>query len=638
MTAVFLKIFNMSMTSVLPIVAVILLRILFKKAPKWITCVLWAIVAIRLIVPITLESPFSVLPTAEPVKTSAQTSSPYMESGVELIDSVANKIIVSPQYHVTEEPSPASKGNFADRGENTVKTLSLIWIAGIAGFLIYGTVCYLRLRRTVSVSVKESRNVWICDEIDSPFIFGIIRPRIYLPSRLNLNGKMKEYVLKHEYAHLKRHDHWWKPLGFVILAVHWFNPLCWIAYILFGWDVELATDEKAITDMEKEDKVGYSKTLLSLSSPGNLINACPVAFAEIGVKKRVKNIIRYKKPAFALIATGVVCCCTLSGCFLTNPSDKIVENMDSDVIMIQHDESDESSEPATETEEIKADGSEIAEETEQAEIDQTESAQTVTELGTPAFQGDINGNGTDDFIYYTGNFETEDESGNVIWFLVIDDKVVYEDKMDMFTDFTVWNHDVDNDGSEELIIEMDPHVNSAPLTTYKILKQNGSSWTALQNSDEFGMKDDNGDPNNSFPIRVVLGNDLKTGEISIDGYDSKITFDLEEKYRKLAEIEEGNDIGAFAQKFLDRKLEAGYDIGKTADWGIWDIKPAKLDGQNCLIARQGLCGKETGKFDMYGTLDIYFDYDASGKIHIIKTVFNENDTNNNIEDENIIGE
>ena len=622
MTAVFLKIFNMSMTAILLIAAVILLRILFKKAPKWITCVLWAIVAIRLIVPITLESPFSVLPTAEPVKTSASTSSPYVESGVELIDSVANKIIESPQTHVTEDLAPASKNNSVNRVENTVKTVSIIWIAGILGFVIYGIVCYLRLKKTISASVKENSNVWICDEIDSPFIFGIIRPRIYLPSYLN--GEMKKYVLKHEYAHLKRHDHWWKPLGFALLAVHWFNPLCWIAYILFGWDVELATDEKAIMDMEKEDKVGYSKTLLSLSSPRNLISACPVAFAEIGVKNRVKNIISYKKPAFWLIATGIVCCCTLSGCFLTNPSEKTAE-----IAQAASDEEQEVN--AYETESVE----ETAQtEMEQAETEQPEIDQTATDLGTPAFQGDINGNGTDDFIFYT--YENDDEFGPVRWFLVIDEKVVYEDTMDIIGDFTVWNLDIDNEGSEELIIAMNPHVNGSPLTTYEVLKQNGASWTALQNSDEFGMTDYNGDPNNSFPIRVILGKDLKTGEISIDGNDQKITFDLEDNYRKLAVDEEGNDIGDFAQKFLDGKVEAGYEIGRTADWGIWDLKPAKLDGRNCLIARQGLCGKDTGKFDMYGTLDIYFDYDASGNINILKTVFNENNTDSSIEDDNII--
>ena len=365
----------------------------------------------------------------------------------------------------------------------------------------------------------------------------------------------------------------------------------------------MPADENAITDMEKED-------------------------AEIGVKKRVKNIISYKKPAFRLIATGVVCCCTLSGCFLTNPSEKAADTADPDVMTAQAG-ADEDSEITIDAEEVNVNGSESAEEPEQPET-----VQTAADLGTPAFQGDINGNGTDDFIFYT--YENDDEFGPVRWFLLIDDKVVYEDTMDIIGEFTVWNLDIDNEGSEELIIAMNPHVNGSPLTTYEVLKQNGSSWTALQNSDEFSMTDYNGDPNNSFPIRVILGKDLKTGEISIDGNDQKITFDLEDNYRKLAVDEEGNDIGDFAQKFLDGKVEAGYEIGRTADWGIWDLKPAKLDGRNCLIARQGLSGKDTGKFDMYGTLDIYFDYDATGNINILKTVFNENNTDSSIEDDNII--
>ena len=326
MTDLFLKAINMSLTAVFLILAVILLRLIFKKAPKWISCLLWAIVAIRLLVPFTLETSYSVMPTAEPVKTYAQTSEPYVESGVKVIDTAANKIIRKPENKKTEKATvkAAPQISPAKTSWKPVDLLSVIWISGIAVMLIYALISYLRLRKAVFAAVKISDRVWMCDEIDTPFILGIFNPRIYIPS--GLNGDARKYVLEHEYAHLARFDHLWKPLSFVVLAVHWFNPLCWVSYILFGRDVELACDEKAVEDMSKEDKVGYTKTLVNLSCPRKLISACPLAYAEIGVKKRVKSILNYKKPAFWLIAMALISSIALSGCFLTNKPAKTSES------------------------------------------------------------------------------------------------------------------------------------------------------------------------------------------------------------------------------------------------------------------------------------------------------------------------
>ena len=327
MTQIFLKMINMSLTAVFLILAVILLRLIFKKAPKWISCLLWAIVAIRLLVPFTLESPISVLPTAEPVKTYAQTSEPYLESGLKVLDTAANKIISKPvQQKKKATVKTAAKTtvpeNIAVKTWKPVDLIAIFWLSGTALLLIYSSISYLRLKKLVFAAVKTSGRVWICDEIDTPFILGIIRPRIYLPS--SLTEDERKYVLEHEYAHLARFDHIWKPLSFLILAVHWFNPMCWIAYVLFGRDVELACDEKAVKDMSKSDKLGYTTTLVNLSCP-KLISACPLAYAEIGVKKRVKSILNYKKPAFWLIAAALISSVALSGCFLTNKPAKTSE-------------------------------------------------------------------------------------------------------------------------------------------------------------------------------------------------------------------------------------------------------------------------------------------------------------------------
>ncbi len=237
-----------------------------------------------------------------------------------------------------------------------------------------------------------------------------------------------------------------------------------------------------------------------------------------------------------------------------------------------------------------------------------------------AFEGDIDGDGNKDRIMV----EPYGESGAGGWSLELNGSPIYEGKIDMATDFDVWNTDIDNDGEKEIIVNSYPHTNVLPLVNYVVLKNTGSEWKPLQNTDEFGMKDSNGNTSNYFPVKVILGEDKKTAVITIDGTDDKYTLDLEQNYKKLAKQEKDNFTGEFAEKFLDGKLEPGYAIGTVADWGLWDVKAAKLDGKNCLIARQGLCGADIGRFDMYGTLDIYFDYDDSGKINIIKTAFNKN--------------
>lgn len=723
MNEVFLKIFNMSMTAVLLIVAVILLRLLFKKAPKWISCLLWALVAVRLICPITFESPMSVLPTAEPVKTSIVTASPYVESGVTIVDSVANDILRRgnvndpSSYSHTQDPANPAKDTATPKTVIvTFNVAATVWIIGVMGFLIYGVVSYVRLRKTVAASVRLSDRVMLCDEIDQPFILGVVKPVIYLPS--DLDGKSQEYVLEHEKAHLARHDHWWKPLGFALLAVHWFNPLCWVAYILFGRDIELACDEKAVRDMDKTDKVGYMQTLLRMSVPGKLISACPVAFAEIGVKQRVKSILSYKKPAVWLIATGVVCCAAVTGCFLTNPTQKEAVISNSDVkIRESETEAEDKQTEEKQTDEsgpveitnddsgkavkfVTADGGVYSLSFKDEEIqpgntlsvtldngrvvvikllDENGSGDYTRQIETALksldaqnssdgktytlefsgeiadkeklidqvemivksmplqdedsdknvitydviFEGDIDGDGTKDKVL----LDKYDEYGAGAWYLELNGEDIDSGKFDMDTDVKFLSTgDINGDGKDEIIMFLEPHTNSLPYMKYLVLEKNGSVWKELQNSAEFGMTDDNGNPNNSFPVKVTVGDDRKTGIITIDGTDQKITFDLEKHYKKLYKQEKGNDLGDISKGYLDgTKYNSGDVIGGPADWGIWDIKlVVDKDNDYQLIARQGLCGKEGGKFDMYGTIDIYFGYDDNGKIVVDKAVFNEN--------------
>ena len=310
MSSIFLKFLNMSITASWLILAVILVRLLLKKAPKWIPCILWGLVAVRLICPFSLESVFSLIPSSETIPSNiALQNEPHINSGITVINEAVNPVI-------TESFAPA-----LDTSVNPLQVIipiaAAVWIAGIVIMLAYALVSYLKLKKTVSVCVPIKEGILSCDEVKAPFILGVLRPVIYVPS--SMQGETLDYVLRHETAHLQRRDHWWKPLGFLLLSVYWFNPLCWIAYILLCRDIEMACDEKVIRDMDKSDMAAYSQALLDCSFPRKRIAACPLAFGEAGVKERVKGVLNYKKPAFWIILIAVIACIVLAVCLMTDP-------------------------------------------------------------------------------------------------------------------------------------------------------------------------------------------------------------------------------------------------------------------------------------------------------------------------------
>lgn len=315
MGEIFLKLFNMSISASWLILAVILLRLLLKRAPKWLICMFWAIVAVRLICPFSLESSFSLIPSTETIPVQniyspdpAIADNPHyhhLQSGIPRLDNALTPVL-------TETKSGAVL-------RSNISLLAVLWIVGMTFILFHALVNYLRIRAMVREAVPLKDNVRLCDAVNSPFILGIVRPRIYLPS--DMDNEQIDYVLAHERAHLKRRDHWWKPLGYLLLAVYWFNPLVWAAYILLCRDIELACDEKVIKEMDVKEKKSYSEALVSCSMQRRMIMACPLAFGEVGVKERVKAVLNYKKPAFWLILTAIIACAAVAVCFLTNPKD-----------------------------------------------------------------------------------------------------------------------------------------------------------------------------------------------------------------------------------------------------------------------------------------------------------------------------
>jgi len=306
MDALFMKLLSMSLTAGWLILAVIVLRLFLKKAPRWLSCMLWAIVAVRLICPISFESPLSLMPDKDTIDSTVIRYTQALNSRYGSEDPLTD---TTPGLH-----APAS----AAGPQHTLTFIAAaIWITGLAILLGYAFISFLRLRGRMRESVPLQDNVRICDNVKSPFILGIFRPQIYLSSAAD--EKEIAYILAHEQAHLKRKDHWWKPLGYLLLAVYWFHPLVWVAYILLCRDIELACDEKVIKNMDMAGKKAYSNALVANSIPRKMVMACPLAFGEVGVKERVKTVLNYKKPAFWIVLTAIAVCMIVAACFLTNP-------------------------------------------------------------------------------------------------------------------------------------------------------------------------------------------------------------------------------------------------------------------------------------------------------------------------------
>lgn len=321
MSELFLKVFNMSITASWVVLAVLVLRLVFKKAPKWTRCLLWGIVALRLIFPFSIQSVFSLIPSAQTIPDTFITEPQFnVNTGITRVDSPVNGFLDDRYAEGVTAP--------AQSGKNITEIFGYIWIIGTIILLIFAVISYLSLMRQVRASVKYKDNIYICDDISSPFILGIIKPKIYIPS--GLSDIQKNHILAHEFSHIRRRDYLIKPLAFVLLSVYWFNPVLWFAYYLLCRDIELACDEKVLKSMSEDEIADYSQTLLDFSASKRIITVCPVAFGETGVKQRIKNALNYKKPAVIIITAAVIVSIIAAVCFLTDPSDKteINENID----------------------------------------------------------------------------------------------------------------------------------------------------------------------------------------------------------------------------------------------------------------------------------------------------------------------
>lgn len=351
MDDVFLKLVNLSISASWLILAVLVLRVVLKKAPKWVMPLLWGVVALRLVCLFSIESALSLIPSAEtiPSEIVTETREPVLYEQATL-DIVTNPTLPS----AAEVPVGVSR----QQAQVDFNIYSVLWLAGMAALLVHALVSAGKLKKKLATAILLRDNIYESEFVDSPFVFGVVKPNIYLP--MHMDEGTAAYVIAHEHAHLARRDHWWKVLGYLVLALHWFNPLVWVAYILFCRDIELACDEKVVKGLDGAARADYSQALLSCAAPKRAVAACPLAFGEGNIKMRVKSALHYKKPAFWVAAAAVLAVVIVAVCFLTNPrSDIDAETLlgtscgEITRISVKMEEADSGEEYRMSTEEIK---------------------------------------------------------------------------------------------------------------------------------------------------------------------------------------------------------------------------------------------------------------------------------------------
>ncbi len=621
MHKIFFEIVNNSLTTGFLIVAVIVLRMILKRAPKWSICLLWAMVGIRLVMPFEIESRFSLLPDMNllQVENSPNNSTDSLESeqkdgeGELYIQHQQNLYQNENQQIILQNQDDSNVAEIGKEADDKSFSMSRIqvafgaWLVGSFVLFFYAVLSFLKLKQKIAASIHLHDNIYLCDDIESPFVMGIFKPCIYLTSKIPKEAW--ESILKHEYAHIKRADHIWKLLGYALLAIYWFNPLSWIAYILFCKDMELACDEKATRGMDKNQRAAYCEALLTCNSNRQKVDVCPVAFGEVGVKERIKQILNYKKPTLWMIFGAGIVCGIVAVCFMTSPNK---ERKDTENIVSVSDTN------------INENGKEKIENI--IEYDSIEDTYRVSNEYTVYEFGDLDNNGVEE---YGKIYELDTKEGYACHILFyMNDEVIYDSEVSYKTAFGDARYlDLDEDGEKEIFLNFWPNVNSMPLVEYMVLKQKSDlSWEPLEIIHGETMMD------NAFPISVTKGKNEWEAVISCEGLEKTVIFDLKFYYSKLMELWEMAEtdekdyyerLGFDYEKGFPEESE-WYTFGSVCAWGIWNIKSGEYQGKPCLIATHGIQGYD--KFDFWGELDVYFDYDAQGKTRFLDMEFRNSET------------
>ena len=625
---IFLEILNNSITASYLIIVVIIIRYVLKKMPKWSMCLLWAMVAVRLVMPFEIESVFSVIPDSQNIRIESNQDKIYpMQAEQKEIE--YEQYLQNILRENREEISKQNKGELLeeDRAKEEYYEIALeektsyeellniavcVWILGGLGLSIYAIVSMRRIKRKVASAISLYDNVYLCDDIESSFVMGIFKPCIYLSSKIP--KEVWESILKHENAHIKRADHIWKLVGYIILVVYWFHPLCWVAYILFCNDMELACDEKATKDMDKQQRANYCEALLKCSVKRNRVNVCPVAFGEVGVKERIKQILNYKKTSWWMILLVLVVCVVVSVCFMTNPKTE----KENDETLVENTESiDESSSNANVQENIT--------EYDHIQPDEQGYRWLSDEVYFYEFE-DLDQNGVEEYakVY---RIDTEQEYTCRYIFYWNGAEIYEYENVTAMSPGEAEYLDLDGDGQKEIFLTFWPHVNSMPLMEYIVLKQKEDlSWVPLEmiHGEEIWR--------NAFPITVTKGKNEWEAVISCEGLEKTVSFDIAYYHSKLLDLRKNapsEEQDYWLKLINDYKygfpeVSEWYTFGSVCAWGIWNIKSGTYQEQPCLIATHGIQGYD--KFDFWGELDVYFNYDEQGKIRFLDMEFHNSET------------
>lgn len=313
MERLFLAVLNQAYAASWVILGILLLRVLLRRAPRRMVCALWAFAALRLICPFSISSALSLLPNAAPIPADiAMQAEPAVQTGIQAVDSSMN-----PLMYAAFAPSV---GDSVNPLQIILSIAAIVWLAGVAVFFIAGGVSARKLKRRVRASISEDGKVWRCDEIASPFIFGLWKPRIYVPGRLP-EGCF-DAVVAHELAHLRHGDPWWKLLGYILRSIFWFHPLCWVGYWLFCRDLELACDEAVICTMKPAQRADYSQALLNCGV--NHFAITPLAFGETSIRQRVKAVLSYRRPTVWILLAAVLGGAALAVFLMTSKPQEII--------------------------------------------------------------------------------------------------------------------------------------------------------------------------------------------------------------------------------------------------------------------------------------------------------------------------
>lgn len=626
MEPIFLQVLRLSVSGGWLILAVTAARFLMKKAPKRLICVLWCIVGIRLLFPFSIESRFCLIPDFGHTVTVSggqsgslgSSSSGSSSSDDQHVDTAAfpaqgaahtsAPAVIVPEFGGNENEGNTPYAPAAETQESPIPTdidpervwvsvLWRIWLFGVAGMSAYLLVSYLRIRLKLRTAILLQGRLWQSEYVDSPFILGLFRPRIYIP--FFMEKKTMKYVWAHESAHLRRRDHWTKVLGFLILCIYWFHPLVWLAYVLLCRDIEMACDELVISDMGEDCKKEYSLALLDCRGGGRSFRICPVGFGEIGIKERIRRITKYKKPTLWLILASLTVCILVIVCFLTNPRGKTAE----EDISGNKDEA-----------QMVTPG--LPEEAVTPEL----SGEVVTP-GLPGqrFLPDLDGNGEEEYVVISG-----DDQNCLTFYFNGEPIYTHEDILAVDMGSQAQYIDLDRDGQKEIFFTIEPHVNSMPLMEYVVLKYQNGGWEKLQVIQGESMLD------NAFPISVSIGKTPRQTVISCEGLEKELIYDSGAHYEHLKTLLERDGENGVFEKLVRRYEQhfectdaEGETAGNVANWGIWNVTTGEYAGAPCLIATHGIQGM--GSWDQLGELDVFFDYDEKGDIRFLDIAFRQTD-------------